>query len=91
MHIWLNLITNSIKSSKLHNISIPQIEITINENEILYKDNCKGFEEEILKQISQNRQKGLGLKMSKKILEKSNWSMHINNFKDGAKITFCKL
>ena len=90
MHIWLNLITNSIKSSKLHNMNNAQIEITINENEIIFKDNCKGFNEETLKNIQENKQKGLGLKMSSKILEKSNWSMAIDNFNDGVKITLSK-
>jgi ABC-type amino acid transport substrate-binding protein len=90
MHIWLNLITNSIKSSKLHNMNNAQIEIIINENEIIFKDNCKGFNKELLKNIQKNKQKGLGLKMSSKILEKSNWSMMIDNFNNGAKITISK-
>lgn len=90
MHIWLNLITNSIKSSKLHNMNNAQIEIIINENEIIFKDNCKGFNKELLKNIQENKQKGLGLKMSSKILEKSNWSMMIDNFNNGAKITISK-
>jgi nitrogen fixation/metabolism regulation signal transduction histidine kinase len=67
-----------------------QIEIIINENEIIFKDNCKGFNKELLKNIQKNKQKGLGLKMSSKILEKSNWSMMIDNFNNGAKITISK-
>ena len=49
MHIWLNLITNSIKSAKIENIKKPQINISINENSVIFTDNCKGFENNILK------------------------------------------
>ena len=87
LHIWLNLITNSIKSSKLHNIKNPEIKIIINEENIIFTDNCKGFENDILKNVQEFKQQGLGLKMSFKILKKSNWSMNIENFNDGAKFT----
>jgi signal transduction histidine kinase len=87
LHIWLNLITNSIKVSKFHNIQNPFIKIVINENSIIYEDNCKGFEKEVLKNVQEFKQKGLGLKMSFKILNKSNWSMDIENSNDGAKFT----
>jgi hypothetical protein len=43
-----------------------------------------------LQAAQKNKQKGLGLKMSSKILEKSNWSMMIDNFNNGAKITISK-
>ena len=87
LHIWLNLITNSIKSSKLHNIKNPEIKIIINEENIIFTDNCKGFENDILKNVQEFKQQGLGLKMSFKILKKSNWSMNIENFNDGVKFT----
>lgn len=87
MHIWLNLITNSIKSAKIENIKKPQINISINENSVIFTDNCKGFENNILKNTQEFKQQGLGLKMSFKILKKSNWSMNIENFNDGAKFT----
>jgi signal transduction histidine kinase len=87
LHIWLNLITNSIKVSKFHNIQNPFIKIVINENSIIYEDNCKGFEKEVLKNVQEFKQQGLGLKMSFKILNKSNWSMGIENSNDGAKFT----
>ena len=85
MHIWLNLITNSIKAAKFHHIKDPQITITINNDEIIFIDNCKGFKDEILKNILNNKQKGLGLKMSFEILKKSNWIMLIENSQNGAK------
>ena len=85
MHIWLNLITNSIKAAKFQHIKNPQITITINNDEIIFIDNCKGFKNEILKNILNNKQKGLGLKMSFEILKKSNWIMLIENSQNGAK------
>ena len=87
MHIWLNLITNTLKEAKLKNIKEPKIFITINENNITFKDNCKGFKEETLKDIQEGMQSGLGLKMSKKILEKNNWSIKIENEGNGAIFT----
>jgi ABC-type amino acid transport substrate-binding protein len=85
MHIWLNLISNTIKASKLQNIEYPELTIIINEKNIIFEDNCKGFEDKILKNILNNKQKGLGLKMSFEILKKSNWIMHIENSQNGAK------
>ncbi len=87
MHIWLNLITNTIKASKTHNI-IPKVKIVINENNIIYADNCKGLEEKILKKIKNGTQDGLGLRMTKKILEKNNLLFNIENFNNGIKIIF---
>lgn len=89
MHIWLNLITNTIKASKTHNI-IPKVKIVINENNIIYTDNCKGLEEKILKEIKNGIQDGLGLRMTKKILEKNNLLFNIENFNNGIKIIFYK-
>ncbi len=85
MHIWLNLISNSIKASKLQNIENPKLTISINEKNIIFEDNCKGFEEKELKEIEEFKQQGLGLKMSLKILEKSNWSIFIKNYNNGAR------
>lgn len=84
MHVWLNLISNSLKASKLQNINHPEIIIIINKKSITYQDNCKGFHVEILENILENKQKGLGLKMSLNILEKSNWFMTIENYANGA-------
>lgn len=90
MHIWLNMITNSLKVSKLHDLKNPKIVITIDENTIIYQDNCNGFKPEILKKILAQKQQGLGIKMSLKILEKSNWSMKIENYDNGAKFSLLK-
>ena len=85
--LQLNLITNTLKEAKLKNIKEPKIFISINENNITFKDNCKGFEKETLKDIQEGMQSGLGLKMSKKILEKNNWSIKIENEANGAIFT----
>ena len=85
LHVWLNFISNTIKASKLQNIENPQINITINEKNITYEDNCGGFQAEVLEDIQKHKQKGLGLKMSLKIIEKSNYFMDIKNYNSGAK------
>lgn len=87
LHIWLNLISNTIKTSKLLNIKNPQIKIYLNEKNIIFEDNCGGLDEKVLKDIKENKQKGLGLKMCFKILEKSNYLMNIENGKTGANFT----
>ncbi|MDY3205014.1 MAG: transporter substrate-binding domain-containing protein [Arcobacter sp.] len=90
LHVWLNLISNSIKASKLQNIKNPQINITINEKNITYEDNCGGFKAEVLEDIQKHKQKGLGLKMSLKIVERSNYFMNIENYNSGVKFTIFK-
>ena len=81
---------NSIKAQKLHNISLGKILIIIDENKITFTDNCKGFSQKRLDEIKNLKQKGLGIKMSSKILNKSNWSMNIENTQDGAKFILYK-
>lgn len=90
LHIWLNLISNTIKASIFNNIQNPQINITINEKNIIYEDNCGGFKNEILDDIQNHKQKGLGLKMTFKILEKFGYFMNIENYKFGARLTILK-
>ena len=90
LHVWLNLISNSIKASISNNIENPQINITLNKDAILFEDNCGGFKNEILDDIQKHKQKGLGLKMTFKILEKSGYFMNIKNYKNGAKFTILK-
>ena len=90
LHVWLNLISNTIKASKLQNIKNPQITIIINEKNIICEDNCGGFGIEVLEDIQKHKQKGLGLKMSLKIIEKSNYFMNIENYKNGTRFTIYK-
>lgn len=90
MHIWLNFITNSIKVSKQNVISIPKIDITILEDKIIFQDNCKGIEPNTLKDILNDKQKGLGLKMAKEIIIKNNWNISIENHNNGLKVIIFK-
>ncbi|MFA6741690.1 MAG: transporter substrate-binding domain-containing protein [Arcobacteraceae bacterium] len=87
MHVWLNLITNSIKVAIQNNIKNSQFKIIINEKKIIVSDNCEGFDNNTLKIIQEYKQSGLGLKMSSKILKKSDWFMRIENSNDGAVFT----
>lgn len=90
LHVWLNLISNTIKASKLQNIKNPQINITLNKEAIFFEDNCGGFKAEVLDDIQKHKQKGLGLKMTFKILEKSDYFMNIETYKSGVKFTIFK-
>lgn len=90
MHIWLNLINNSIKAASLNNISNPIINIIIDKDYIVFEDDCNGIDDEILQMILDNKQKGLGLKMSKNILEKSAWEMNIKNINNGVRFLISK-
>jgi ABC-type amino acid transport substrate-binding protein len=85
LHIWLNLINNSITASNYNNKKNElSIKITINKNEILYTDNAGGFNQNTLDKIAENNCIGLGLKMTKDILEKHHYNLSINNKNDGA-------
>lgn len=83
MHIWFSLISNSINASKNKNIPTIKIDIIINKKEIIYKDNCQGMEEKVLKTIKKNEQSGLGLKIVKDILLQNNWDISYSNNKEG--------
>jgi C4-dicarboxylate-specific signal transduction histidine kinase len=87
LHVWLNLINNSLKAAK---VKTPTIEITLNSVEIVYEDNCGGFDEETLRDIANNTHSGLGIKMSKDILKKYNYSISISNQESGTRIVIFK-
>jgi len=84
MHVWLNLINNAINVAMARDISEPVINITINENIILFEDNCGKIDESVLDNIKKGNYKGLGLKMSTTILNKYGWKININNTDQGA-------
>lgn len=84
IHVWLNLINNSINAAK--EINNPTIEITLGGSGILYIDNCGGFDEKTLYTISNSTHSGLGIKMSKDILRKYRYAINIENENGGAKI-----
>lgn len=84
MHVWLNLINNAINVAVERGISEPVINITINENIILFEDNCGKIDESVLDNIKKENYKGLGIKMSTTILKKYGWHIGINNNSQGA-------
>jgi signal transduction histidine kinase len=84
-HIWLNLISNTIKIVQQREKNDPKVTITIEKQSIVYEDNCGGIEKENLKEMDSNKQKGLGLKMCRGILEKHGWVFKIQNQSNGVK------
>ena len=90
MHVWLNLINNSIHAALAKEVQTPAIKIVIDANGMHYEDNSGGFNEEMLIAINSDSQCGLGIKMSKDILKKYGYIMNIKNKNDGAFMEICK-
>jgi C4-dicarboxylate-specific signal transduction histidine kinase len=88
IHVWLNLINNSLKAAI--EMKKPTVKITLNSVEIVYEDNCGGFDEETLRSIANNTHSGLGIKMSKNILKKYNYAISIANHESGVQIVIFK-
>jgi signal transduction histidine kinase len=88
LHIWLNLINNSITAHANNRVTSPLlIAITIDEKKITFQDNAGGFSHEILKKISNNQHHGLGLKMSRDILAKHGYELSMESSLDGTIFT----
>jgi two-component system, NarL family, sensor histidine kinase EvgS len=90
MQIWINLINNSINQAIKEDIAQPNIKITIQKDLISFEDNCKGFKEDILDKFNNNTLDGLGLKMSKDIVNKDGWELTIINASSGVRVTIYK-
>jgi two-component system, NarL family, sensor histidine kinase EvgS len=88
MQVWINLIINSINISNLRKIENPNIEIRLNKESIVFEDNCGKIDEELLKELNQQKYKGIGIKMSKEIASKNNKTMIILNGEKGAIFEF---
>jgi C4-dicarboxylate-specific signal transduction histidine kinase len=77
--VLLNLLQNSKDAIFLNNIENPKIEVIVNEKEIIVKDNANGIQEDVLNKIfepyfttkEKHKGTGLGLYMSRMILEKN--------------------
>lgn len=97
--VLLNLIQNAKDAITLNSIENPKIMLLVNDKTIIVKDNAKGIEENILNKIfdpyfttkEKHKGTGLGLYMSKMILEKNiNATIKATNLDEGVefKITF---
>ena len=90
MQVWINLIINTINISKIREIKNPQILINIKEEEIEFKDNCGKIDELILKEIKEEKYRGIGIKMAKEIAIKNGKKMIVSNSDEGAIFKFIK-
>ena len=84
MQVWINLIINSINISIKRNIKNPLITIILKQKEIIFEDNCGKIDLELLKEINQEKYKGIGIKISRDIALKYGKSLIINNSEEGA-------
>ncbi len=83
MNVWLNIINNVINIAKKRAIINPKLVVNIKKDEIIFGDNCGGCDNLTLKSLNEFNQNGLGLKMCRDILKKSNWYLNIINGQNG--------
>lgn len=97
--VLLNLLQNSKDAIFINNIKNPKIEIIVNIKELIVKDNANGINKDILNKVfepyfttkEKHKGTGLGLYMSKMILEKNiNATIQATNITNGVefKINF---
>lgn len=91
IHIWLNIINNAINASTKKSTENPILDITILDNCVCIKDNCGGFDTEVLESVNNNNYtKGLGIQMTKDILKKYKYNLTISNIENGSEIRILK-
>ena len=90
MNVWLNIFMNFINISKQRKLLSPHIDIIIENERIVFKDNGGGFDIQHLENITNNKNTGLGLIISKEIVQKYNWYLIIENISYGAQFTIAK-
>jgi len=84
MHVWMNILSNTLNIAQYRSIAHPCIIITLDEASIQFQDNCGGIEPAILESIAHDTHSGLGIKMCKEILKKYGKALHVKNAKEGA-------
>jgi signal transduction histidine kinase len=88
-HIFLNLIQNSKDAFIQKDIQNRNINIKIDSNKILFLDNAKGINDELLDRIfelnftTKDTGTGLGLHLCRLILQKIDWSIEAKNSNEG--------
>ena len=90
--VIFSILNNARDIIKLRNIENPEINILIENKMISIRDNAGGIEEELLEDIflpsmSTNDSTGIGLYISKNIVEKNGGVITASNYKDGAIFT----
>ena len=76
VHIWLNLIDNTINAATIRHNPTPFFDITINENEIIINDNAGGM-------APMNTTMGLGVKMCIELANKHHADFLYHNTDEG--------
>lgn len=90
IHVWLNLISNSLTAAHSNDQKKPLIKIILEPNQIIYQDNCGGLKSEMIDVISHKKHSGLGLRMIEKIISKNQYNLTMANYKDGLEIILKK-
>ena len=93
--VILNLINNAKDAFEENDIKNKQIHISINNKQIIFIDNAGGIPENIISRIfepyfttkEQGKGTGIGLHMSKAIIENSSGYLSVKNIDDGACFT----
>lgn len=80
IHIWLNLISNTIAAGKTNGITAPHFKITTYDNKIIVSDNAGGAS-------NIDNLMGIGLQMCSEIVKNHNGVLTYQNLNDGFCIT----
>ena len=88
--VIFSILNNARDIFKIRSIKEPKIYIKIENKKVSISDNGGGIKEELLEDIflpfvSTNNSSGIGLYLSKNIVEKNNAVLSVQNYKDGAK------
>lgn len=90
--VIFSLLNNSRDIFKIRDIQNPEIHISIENKKLSIRDNAGGIDEELLDSIflpslSTHGSTGIGLYLSKNIIEKNNGVITVTNDDEGAKFT----
>jgi len=94
-HVLINIINNARDALNINNIKNGKIEIEIDNNKIKISDNAGGIPEGIINKLFEvnfttkesTNGTGIGLFMSKKIIQKISGEIEVSNIPNGAEFT----